>query len=561
MFKKLLLAIALIASVQLAKAQQEDPKNPNWAKYHTTADTHFLLQEWAKAYPNLTKLYSIGETLKGTQLMTLEITNRATGAAEDKPAYYYDGNIHAGELTGAEVALHYAWLLLSGYGNDERITRLLDTRTIYIRPKFNPDGADIALTTPNALRSTPRPYDEDMDGLVDEDPGNDLNNDKLITEMRVKNPSGKWMISSDDPRIMVERGPNDLVGEFYDMYDEGIDDDNDGLYNEDGIGGIDMNRNFPRNWGLESEQKGAGAFPLSEPETRAAIEFLNAHRNITGIFHGHTAAGFLYRLPSTTNWDNFDMADQRLILELSDKYATTTGQRVVPSYSNPRLHRHGTLISWGYWDYGVVGFVPEFWGAFQADANKDGRVSDLERMKWNDAELDGKGFVNWQAYDHPQLGKVEIGGWNHKFTRQNPPVKYLKGEIEMYVEWMLWLAETSPKIAVSPPKVEVLEKGKLVKVSLTVENEGYLPTNITERAIALEIAKPVRAIVELTGAELVSGKARTDLGHLPGRRDGESLERTKTVEYVFKITGSSPKATITIDSEKGGKVRREVGLK
>ena len=561
MFKKLLLAIALIASVQLAKAQQEDPKNPNWAKYHTTADTHFLLQEWAKAYPNLTKLYSIGETLKGTQLMTLEITNRATGAAEDKPAYYYDGNIHAGELTGAEVALHYAWLLLSGYGNDERITRLLDTRTIYIRPKFNPDGADIALTTPNALRSTPRPYDEDMDGLLDEDPGNDLNNDKLITEMRVKNPSGKWMISSDDPRIMVERGPNDLVGEFYDMYDEGIDDDNDGLYNEDGIGGIDMNRNFPRNWGLESEQKGAGAFPLSEPETRAAIEFLNAHRNIAGIFHGHTAAGFLYRLPSTTNWDNFDMADQRLILELSDKYATTTGQRVVPSYSNPRLHRHGTLISWGYWDYGVVGFVPEFWGAFQADANKDGRVSDLERMKWNDAELDGKGFVNWQAYDHPQLGKVEIGGWNHKFTRQNPPVKYLKGEIEMYVEWMLWLAETSPKIAVSQPKVEVLEKGKLVKVSLTVENEGYLPTNITERGIALEIAKPVRALVELTGAELVSGKARTDLGHLPGRRDGESLERTKTVEYVFKITGSSPKATITIDSEKGGKVRREVGLR
>ena len=561
MFKKLLLASLLIVSVQLAKAQQEDPKNPNWAKYHTTADAHFLLQEWAKAYPNLTKLYSIGETLKGTQLMTLEITNKATGAAEDKPAYYYDGNIHAGELTGAEVALHYAWLLLSGHGNDERITRLLDTRTIYIRPKFNPDGADIALTTPNALRSTPRPYDEDMDGLLDEDPGNDLNNDKLITEMRVKNPSGKWKISEEDPRIMVERGPNDLVGEFYDMYDEGTDDDNDGLYNEDGIGGIDMNRNFPRNWGLESEQKGAGAFPLSEPETRAAIEFLNAHRNIAGIFHGHTAAGFLYRLPSTTNWDNFDMADQRLILELSDKYATTTGQRVVPSYSNPRLHRHGTLISWGYWDYGVVGFVPEFWGAFQADANKDGRVSDLERMRWNDEELDGKGFVNWQAYDHPQLGKVEIGGWNHKFTRQNPPVKYLKGEIEMYVEWMLWLAETSPKIAVSQPKVEVLEKGRLVKVSLTVENEGYLPTNITERAIALEIAKPVRAIVELTGAELVSGKARTDLGHLSGRRDGESLERTKTVEYVFKVTGSSPKATITIDSEKGGKVKREVGLK
>ncbi|MEQ8686560.1 MAG: M14 family metallopeptidase [Imperialibacter sp.] len=561
MFKKLLLITILVATAQFTQAQKEDPKSPNWEKYHTTADAYYLLQEWAKAYPNLTKLYSIGETLKGTQLMVLEITNKSTGASEDKPAYYYDGNIHAGELTGAEVALHYTWLLLSSYGKDPRITNLVDSRTIYIRPKFNPDGADIALTTPQALRSTPRPYDQDGDGLLDEDPGNDLNKDNLITEMRVKNPTGKWKISLEDPRIMVEREPNDLSGDFYDIYDEGIDDDNDGLYNEDGVGGIDMNRNFPRNWGLESEQRGAGPYPLSEPETRATIEFLTSHRNITGIFHGHTAAGFLYRLPSTTNWDNFNMEDQRLILELSDKYATTTSQKVVPSYSNPRLHRHGTLISWGYWDYGVVGFVPEFWGAFQADANKDGRVTDLERMQWNDAELGGKGFVNWQAYDHPQLGKVEIGGWDYKFTRQNPPTKYLKGEIEKYVEWMLWLAETSPKIAVSQPKVEVLEKGKLVKVSLTVENDGYLPTNITERAIELEIAKPVRAIVELSGAELISGKMRTDLGNLAGRRDGESAERAKTVEYLFKVTSSAPKVTITIDSEKGGKVRREVGLR
>jgi len=561
MYKSLALSALLLAATLASVAQPEDHKSPNWQKFHTTADTHYLLQEWAKAYPNLTKLYSIGETLTGTPMMVLEITNKQTGRAEDKPAYYYDGNIHAAELTGAEVALHYAWLLLTKYGSDERITRLLDTRTIYIRPKFNPDGADIALTTPNALRSTPRPYDEDMDGLLDEDPGNDLNKDGIITEMRVKNPAGRWKISGDDARVMVEREPNDVAGDFYDILDEGTDDDGDGLYNEDGIGGIDMNRNFPRNWGLESEQKGAGPYPLSEPETRVTIEFLNSHRNITGIFHGHTAAGFLYRLPSTTNWDNFDMEDQRLILELSDMYATTTGQKVVPSYSNPRLHRHGTLISWGYWDYGVVGFVPEFWGAFQADANKDGKVSDIERIKWNDAELEGKGFINWQTYNHPQLGQVEIGGWNYRFTRQNPPVKYLKGELELYVEWMLWLAETSPEIAVSAPKVEVLEKGKLVKVSIKVENVGYLPTNITERATALEIAKPVRAMIDLTQAELVSGKPRTDLGHMKGRRDGEAIDRQQTVEYVIRLTGSSPKATITVQSEKGGTVTKEINLK
>ncbi|MCH8173273.1 MAG: hypothetical protein IIA70_08220, partial [Proteobacteria bacterium] len=104
----------------------------------------------------MTEVYSIGNTLRGSSLLVIEITNEATGPADDKPGYYYDGNIHAGELTGSEVALHFAWYLLSNYGNDERVTDLVDTRAIYIRPKFNPDGADLALTSAQTLRSTPR---------------------------------------------------------------------------------------------------------------------------------------------------------------------------------------------------------------------------------------------------------------------------------------------------------------------------------------------------------------------------------------------------------------------
>lgn len=558
LIRNLVLFFLVLLNTQLF-GQIEDAQNPNWQKYHTTADAYALLNGWAKAYPNLTNLYSIGETLKGTKLMVLEITNKQSGSAADKPAYYYDGNIHAGELTGGEVSLHFAWYILSNYDKDPRIKNLVDTRTLYIRPKFNPDGADIALTTVNHLRSTPRPYDEDMDGLLDEDPGNDLNNDNLITEMRIKNPAGRWKISKDDPRRMVKREDGEFTGEFYDIMDEGVDDDNDGLFNEDGIGGIDMNRNFPRNWGLESEQSGAGPYPLSEPETRHAIEFISGHRNITGIFHGHTAGGFVFRLPSTTSWDNFNMEDQGLIMDLSSRYEKTTGQKAIPSYSNPRLHRHGTLISWGYWDFGVVGFVPEFWGAFDADYNKDGKVSDEERFKWNDEKLGGKGFKNWQSYDHSQLGQVEIGGWDTKFTRQNPPVMMLKAEIEKYVPWMIWLAEISPRVVIKRSSVAVIEKGKVVKVSLTIENEGYLPTNITKRALEMDIAKPVRAIIALKDAELVGGKTRTDLGHLDGSRDNEGVTQ-RSLDYVIKITGKNPVATVTIQSEKGGTSTKEITL-
>lgn len=548
--------------ISICSGQKIDPMNPKWDKYHSTAETNVLLEGWAKAFPNLTKLYSIGETLKGTPLMVLEISNKNTSASATKPAYYYDGNIHAGELTGAEVALHYAWHLLSNYNKSDRIKKLLDTRVLYIRPKFNPDGADLALLTPTVLRSTPRPYDEDFDGLIDEDPDNDLDGNGIITKMRVKNPNGKFKISNKDHRIMESREIGEIGGTYYDVYTEGIDDDKDGTYNEDGVGGIDMNRNFPRNWGLEFEQKGAGAYPLSEPETRATIEFINSKKHITGVFHGHTSGGFLFRLPSTTSWDNYNMADQKLIIELSNMYNTTTGQRVIPSYSNPRLHRHGTLISWSYWDFGVVAYVPEFWGGFVEDYDGDGNVSEHDKLIWNDKNINGKGFINWKSYEHPDLGTVEIGGWNRKFTFQNPPTKFLKSEIEQYVEWMLWLAETSPLLAINTTEVTTIEKNKVVTLTSEIQNIGYLPTNITQRAIDANLYQPVRAVLTLKNAELISGKLRTDLGHIEGSRDSDdsSAGSKRDLTYGIRINGSNATATLTIYSDKGGIVSKVIDL-
>jgi hypothetical protein len=545
-------------------AQREDPRHPNWDRYHNSAEAYALLDGWAGEFPNLTSLYSIGETLEGTQLWMLEITNKETGEALEKPGYYYDGNIHAGELTAAEVSLHFAWYLLNNYGTDARVTRLLDTRTLYVRPKFNPDGADVALNTLHNPRSTPRPYDEDADGLLDEDPPNDLDGDGYVTQMLVRNANGMWKRSAEDSRIIERRAIEETGGEFYDVYSEGVDDDGDGDFNEDDVGGIDMNRNFPRNWGLEFEQNGAGPFPLSEPETRATVEFLMSHRNITGIFHGHTSGGFLYRLPSTTSWDNYDMADQSLIVELAEMYRTTTGQPVRASYTNPRLHRHGTLMSWGYWDFGVVGAVPEFWGGFGNDYDGDGRVTELERLRWNEQELAGEGFSNWSAFEHPQLGAVEIGGWRSRFTRQNPPPHLLEAEIKQYVPWMLWLAEVSPRVVITDVSVNPIGEDGVFNVAVVIENEGYLPTNITQRALDAELAVPVRAIVDVTDAELVVGSKRTEVGHLLGTRDTQGRTGTAdsrcTVVYVVRATGGSPRMSIEVRSEKGGVVRESIRL-
>jgi len=181
-------------------------------------------------------------------------------------------------------------------------------------------------------------------------------------------------------------------------------------------------------------------------------------------------------------------------------------------------------------------------------------------LKWNDDELNGAGFSEWTPYQHPQLGDVEIGGWRSRFVLQNPPPHLLKDEIEQYVPWMIWLAEISPKIIIEDIVVTPLSQGGQSKIHIRVANTGFLPTNITQRALDAEIAVPVRIFVELEDAELLDGTARTDIGHLAGSRDNSDTATFGTADYVIRVTGPKPVIRFTIVSEKGGVARKHISL-
>ncbi len=556
------LVLLTLSSAAPAQVMRPDG-SADFTKYHDAAETAVFLKQIEQKYPNLARVSVIGKSYKGQDLLLVELTNRKTRAPEEKPGYYIDGGVHSGELTGSEQVLYLIWYYATNYGKDAAVTELLDSRTLYLRPKFNPDGSDYALKNPDNLRSTVRPWDEDDDGLLDEDKAEDLDGDGAITQMRVKSPNGAFRISKEDPRLMVPRGPGESGGEYYLVLSEGIDNDGDGSFNEDGVGGIDMNRNFPRTWALPYLQNGAGAFPLSENETRASLDFIVAHPNITGIVHNHTAGGFLYKLPSTEPAANHEAADLQIVKQYADRYTAITSHPSEDSYAGEGASRHGTLISWGYFDFGVLGWVPEHWGGFGKDENGDKRVSDLERLKWNDEELKGQGFAPWKAFKHPQLGDVEIGGWRRKFTQQNPPPSMLEAEIAMKVPWFTEMAMVSPIIAIKDAKATPLGGG-LFRVEVVVENGGYMPTNITKRAIVAELAKPVRATLKLTGASLVEGKATVSLGNLPGRRGisaGSPRENVVTASWVVKGATAAAEVEIEIVSEKGGTDRRKVALR
>lgn len=576
--RHLLVLFALIAAgpgARAASAQAVNIVGPagevDWNRFYTAAETNQMLAEFHALYPELTELYSIGESIFGQPLLVIEITNEATGPASEKPALYVDGGLHAQELTGSSVATHLVGYLLNGYGADARITELLDGRAFYVRPKFNPDGSDLVLIHDQFMRSTPRPVDEDGDGVADEDPPQDLNGDGWITHMRYPDPNGEWVIDPGDDRILISDEDRELSGPRYSMIREGIDNDDDGQINEDGIGGIDMNRNYPRNWERWHLQPGSGDYPLSEPETRAAVEFINANRNVTGIFHGHTSGGFVYRLPSAVTPSDFPEVDLRLIIELGEEYTRSTGRPVVPSSTHPTDHRYGTLISWGYWDQGIIGWVPEFSPGpeeWVTDYDGDGEISEAEEHRFNDEELGGRYFIEWQPYDHPDLGRVEIGGWLTKFWGQNPPPEFLEDETSQQMHWILYLAEQSPVLDLSTPMVQAQDDGTYV-VEATLTNDGYLPTSLTDRGVVgaerddgtleLQVVRPPTLTLELEGMEIVDGRARVQIEHLAGTNGLlEALDqRSRTVRWTVRSTGDARSVRVIAASDKGGVVRSE----
>jgi hypothetical protein len=217
-------------------------------RYHSADVMYAWLQGWAEEYPNLMELYEVGRSYEGRPILQVTLTNKETGKDTDKPAAF-EGGRHSGEITSSESILWLIQHLLESYGEDEEITRLLDTSAIYLRPQNNPDGSSLYLHTAQANRSTVRPHDSDRDGLIDEDPYEDLDGDGVIYQLRRHvregaDEKGDWTLDERDPSGRLIKRVIEGEGDWI-VVSEGIDNDGDDDYNEDGIGGLDLHRNYP----------------------------------------------------------------------------------------------------------------------------------------------------------------------------------------------------------------------------------------------------------------------------------------------------------------------------
>lgn len=524
--------------------------------YYDFAQMTQCLKQLAQEYPNLAKLSQIGISPEARPLWLLTITDFSVGPDEEKPAYYIDGNFHAGEVTGSMAAVYTAEYLLRQAHTPE-IAQLLNEVTFYIIPRVSPDGTEVYLKTPAGLRSVPRayPHPEQRPGLVPQD----INGDGQILLMRQKTPYGDWKVSSLDSRLMERREPDEWDGDFYRVYSEGL------LYQEDCIKGdiqpaptlwgMDLNRNFPTNWDVEAKQSGAGPYPISEPETKAVADFILNHPNIGYVSTLHTTGGALLRLPGIKPEKEAPSLDIAIFKAVGQLAVEETGYHSLNVYneffSDPSMVLSGAFDDWLYCNLGLPAHTLELWDLANRAGLKDiySRREKSEReeledtikiLDFNDRMLQGKAFVPWREFDHPQLGKVEIGGFLTKTFLQNCPPELLKAECHKVCSFMIRNAKMLPKLWLESFSCQAIDEN-LWRVDFRVGNLGFLPTNLTQEAINLKRAKEVET--EIEGALSPEAKPlKRKLGHLAGRAN-----RLRSARFFRGGYGNRPEADTAKD--------------
>ena len=485
------------------------------------------LEYFVKNYPDLISVETNCVTEEGRSQFAVTLTNKKTGEALSKPGWYLDGNIHAGEVTSSMCAMHTIDYLVTNYGEDKEATKLLDEMTVYVIPRVTPDGAEKYLTSPYELRSVDRDYLPEKGGIREED----LDGYGIVRMMKVPTPYGAWKKDEKDPSSVVLRGPSDIEGDFFDIYPEGTFEPFDGdenLKTKKNPWGLDFNRNFPMGWNAEHRQPGAGKYPLSNPECKALCDFVLAHPNIGGAAIGHTSGGIILYTPGTRPASTISPADLNAFKEIAEmgrEELDYEPMNIFDSFMDDQVnYDSGAFDDWCYQTQGIPAYTMEFWDIEKKagvpivwnDKRGSDRKKNVERfaatlnwVKQNAPEY----YVDWKEYDHPTFGKVEIGGFNFKKTFQNPPEKFLLTECEHDTKFNIRFAKAMPKLVIESAKAEDIGNG-FYKVEVLVGNKGYLPTNLSDEAIKLKVNKPVT--VEISGAELVSGKAEEIVGDLDG---------------------------------------------
>ena len=536
-----------------------EPKvEASWNRYNTYAGIVDLMKKINKAYPNLTRLESIGKSYEKKDIYMLTISDFKTGDPDEKPAMYIDGNIHSNEIQGAEFSLYTAWYLTEMFGDLEFINELLKDKTFYIVPTINPDARDNFMkepNTPHSPRSGMIVLDNDGDGKAGEDGFDDLDGNNHITYMIRKSPTGQYIKDPQDDRRLI-RVAAEEKGEYEMLGYEGMDNDGDGEVNEDGIGYYDPNRDWGWKWQPDYVQRGAYKYPFSLPENRAVADFVMKHPNIAGAQSYHNYGGMILRGPGAEeDKDTYNREDVRIYDAIAEK-----GEEMIPGYRYLTVYKDlysvfGGELDWFYGGRGIYTYTNELMVSYLYYHKNEGRGNQEEELKVDKYLTFGDAFVDWKEYKHPQYGTIEIGGFKKNFGRAHPGF-LLEQDAHRNMAFTIYHGYQTPKLSIINVEEKSLGSG-LKEVTATVYNERLMPTH-SSQDLKYKIERP--DLISISNANVVAGMIVEDEDfnkvkeqvHNPETLRIPNIPGMETVKVRWIVSGAG-NYKVDVDSAKGGK--------
>jgi len=546
--------------------------------YLDYAELTAQLRAWADAHPQLVHLESIGRSPEGRELWVLTI-----GPEPDRlrPAVWVDGNMHASELCGSSAALAIAEDVIAlhtradaeCHGLPAHVRERLREVLFYILPRMSPDGAEAVLKTGRYVRSVPR--DERPNRNHARWLSRDMDGDGLALILRQRDPGGEFVDSPAAPGLMVERALED-GGPHYKVYPEGVIENFDGVtvptptFLADNQ--TDLNRNFPFQWYPEHEQVGAGSFPLSEPESRAVVEFTSRLPHLFVWLNLHTFGGVFIRPLGDKPDAKMDQEDLAVFRQLAQWGERHTGYPTVSGFEEfiyePEKPIRGDLTEYAYHQRGCLAYVCELWDLFeQVGLEKKKRFvdrythldrADMEKVaRWDAEHNRGRVRRPWQKLAHPQLGEVEVGGLDPRVGLWNPPYERIDEVCRGQSAVFLRTAALVPSLRIAETRITALGEG-LHRLDVRVENQGYLATHGLSSARKLDWNEPLAAEVTADGCELATPReARQPVGHLDGW--GRGRFEGFAALYYMRSRGNTGARTLSWTLRGRGRVRVRVG--
>ena len=480
-------------------------------------------------YADKVQVKSLGKTDTGKDIWVITL---GKGETARHPAIAIVGGVDGRHLLGVEMAMGLAERLLA----QPAIDAILAANTYYIFPDVQPDATEQYFAPLRYERTVnARNTDNDRDGVKNEDPYEDLNKDGMITKMRVESPKGTHIESPKDPRVLVLADPAKGETGKYLVLSEGIDNDKDGLFNEDGEGGVNFNRNFTygyKNFGAET-----GEHAVSEKESMAVADFLydafNVHTVLSfGLHNNLSEATKVYMTSNTGVRQEQENADDSKIYAYMNSLYTKAVPDMAKTTALPP--EGGEFYTWAYQHYGRYSFVTPAW--WPTGDEKDKEMTDnmeLLFLKWAEKNGIEDVFIPWSAIRHPDFpdNNVEVGGVK-PFIMYNPPFSMVSQIVDNHVAFLCRLTETAPRCMIAELKKEALDKD-IFRVTLTVKNSGVMPTvnQIGERSYYLKYV--TIQLKPSSGQNLIQGNPKVTRPVLKG---GETAEFTWLVRGSGKLS-------------------------